>query len=128
MFSKRIEKMCDYVNLFSVVNRELITSDKQKVAKHKKTNRYPISTIFIEVTETMEKILEIIKEIKVVSITEIKHKEGVDLPTDPLEKERSLYEHFNVIDETHRNYLDLREYVMELEDSPVKDMVGGPKT
>jgi hypothetical protein len=30
----------------------------------------------------MEKMMEVVKALKVVSITEMKHKEGVDLPDD----------------------------------------------
>ena len=50
------------------------------------------------------------------SISEIAHKDGVDLPaekqvqtTDP-ESMRSVYEHFHEISDLERQHLDLREY------------------
>jgi len=65
--------MCDYVNLFSKVNRELIEDDIRKTKINKKTRRYPISNLFIRFTESMERVSVIIKEIKIVSISEIQH-------------------------------------------------------
>lgn len=78
--AKQISKMCDYVDLFSKVNRELIDDDLRKKKINKKTRRYPISDLFIRVTESMEKILTIIKKLKVVSISSIQHKDGEDFP------------------------------------------------
>ena len=49
-----MKKIIDYLKLFSEVNSELIIKEKSKT---RKTNRYPISTTFIEATECMNEIL-----------------------------------------------------------------------
>lgn len=47
MHSTTIKKMCDYVSLFSEVNRELIEGDKRKKARNKNTSRYKITQHFV---------------------------------------------------------------------------------
>lgn len=47
-----IKKMIDYLTLFSEVNNILIENDKDKVARGKiKTNRYPMSPVFVQATQ-----------------------------------------------------------------------------
>ena len=68
-----IKKLIDYMTLFSEVNAILIENDKNKVSRgKKKTNRYPISDVFVEATEKMVKILDLFKELKIISLTELK--------------------------------------------------------
>ena len=99
--AKQLEKCCDYAELFSKVNREIIDGDLDKKKRGKKTSRYKVSSLFVEVTECLEKILHILKTLKVVSLTEIKHHEGKNLPPEDQsyfkrpEKIRSIYAHFN---------------------------------
>jgi hypothetical protein len=113
---KQISKMCDYVNLFSKVNRELINDDLKKKKKNKITSRYPITDLFVLFTECMERVVIIIKEIKIVSISEIKHNEGVDLPWNEQQihqdegKLLSIFQHFNDLETIERNHKDVREY------------------
>ena len=74
--------MCDYAAIFAVVNRALLESDIEKQLRRRKTSRWPLTKEFIRGTECMEKMMEVIKALKVVSITEMKHSEGVDLPDE----------------------------------------------
>lgn len=67
-----IRKFIDYVQVFIEVNTELINSDKDKKKRNKKTRRYPITKEFIEATDLMQKSLDLLKEIKVISLCEIK--------------------------------------------------------
>ena len=109
--------MCDYASLFASVNRELVEDDLNKQRKNKTTNRYPITPLFRRATEIQEKITAILKEIKVVSLAQVVHKEGIDLPLDmqpyrtkdPSEL-LSIFGHFNDLDKLERNYKDVREY------------------
>lgn len=118
---KQLSKMCDYINLFSKVNRELILDDASKTAKGKKTRRYPISDLFVRFTESMERVNAAIREIKVVSISEIEHTEGVDLPWDdqPIHTDESkllsIFQHFNDLEAVERNHKDVREYLTKIE-------------
>ena len=61
--SYAIKKMCDYVQLFAAVNRELVDDHLSKKAMGKKTRRYKISSNFIKVTETLEKIKDCLENI-----------------------------------------------------------------
>lgn len=64
--------MIDYLRLFAEVNRELIQDDEEKKWKGKKTRRYKITRQFVEVTECVEKILQLMHKLKVVSLSEIR--------------------------------------------------------
>ena len=70
--SHSIKKLIDYLRLFAEVNRELIQDDEEKKWKGKKTRRYKISRQFIEVTESVEKILQLMQKLKVVSLSELR--------------------------------------------------------
>lgn len=65
--------------------------------------------------------MEVIKALKVVSITEMKHLEGVDLPNEEQdilqepERIRTLFEHFYELSEMERGLVDLREYKVKVE-------------
>lgn len=118
---KQLSKMCDYINLFSKVNRELIQDDLNKKAKRKRTRRYPISDLFVRFTKAMERVNAVIKEIKVVSISEIAHDEGCDLPWNeqPIHADEgrllSVFQHFNDLEAIERNHKDVREYLTKIE-------------
>lgn len=118
--SKHVAKMCDYINLFSRVNRELINDDIDKLARKKKTARFPITPLFLEVTKAMERVLLMVKEIKVVSISQIEHNEGKDKDwdTQPVHEDEgkllSIFQHFNDLESLERNYKDLREYTVQI--------------
>lgn len=111
-----MKTLCDYCQLFAHVNRELIQSDKDKKRRKKRTRRFPISKMFVEATEHLETILHSLKYLKVQSISEILHKDGVDLPPEQQRhisypsKLRSLFDHFHEITDLERQHLDLREY------------------
>lgn len=45
--------------------------DKKKRGKFK-TNRYPITPLFVEATQEMNNILDLMKQIKIISISELK--------------------------------------------------------
>ena len=64
------------MNLFSEVNRELVDSDQFKKRRGKKTARYPISPEFVEATECMERVIQFFKEIKIISLSEVKTEEA----------------------------------------------------
>jgi hypothetical protein len=81
--SHQIKKIIDYLQLFSEVNTELINKESFKT---KKTNRYPISKTFVEATECMKEILQIFKEIKIISLSEVVHDRLIEL--------RTMYDHF----------------------------------
>lgn len=124
--SKHIAKMCDYINLFSRVNRELINDDVDKEARRKRTARFPISPLFLEVTVAMERVLALVKEIKVVSISQIEHTEGKDKDWDsqPVHEDEgkllSIFQHFNDLEALERNYKDLREYTVQIQTTETK--------
>lgn len=116
-----LRTLCEYAQLFSDVNRELIEGDKDKKRRRKSTRRYPISKTFIRATECLETIRASLSTIRVQSISEIKHREGVDLPegeqrpvADPSTL-RTLHEHFHEISEMERQHLDVREYRVPFE-------------
>ena len=109
--------MCDYISLFSQVNREIIQGDKEKKERGKSTSRFKISSNFLQATEHIEKINEILNTICVRSISEVRHADGIDLPTeqqmkitDPRFEFRTIAQHFLKLSEIERNVLDLREY------------------
>jgi hypothetical protein len=54
--------------LFSEVNTELINKES---LKKRKTNRYPISPLFKEATDCMKEMLDLFKEIKIISLAEV---------------------------------------------------------
>ena len=58
-----IKKMCDYVSLFGQVNRELIEGDLDKKSRSKKTSRHMITQHFVQATECLEKINDILNTI-----------------------------------------------------------------
>ena len=60
------------MKLFAEVNRELIEDDAYKKRRGKKTSRYPITKFFIEATECMEHVIKFTKEIKIISLSELK--------------------------------------------------------
>jgi hypothetical protein len=100
-------KICDLAQLFSEVNRELIEDDMKKKMKGKKTRRLKITEHFIKSTECLEEIYKILKFLKVISISEVSHKEGVDLPQDqqPVinpKDLRSIFNHFQDISDLDR--------------------------
>lgn len=66
----RIKKVCDYLDLFSKVNREMIEG-YNKSQKKKSSDRIEEQESFIRVTEIFEEIDKILKEIHVRSITEV---------------------------------------------------------
>ena len=68
---KDIKKVCEFVDLFAMVNRRLIEDDAEKKLKGKQTERYPISHDFIQITEHFELALELLKSIKILSISEV---------------------------------------------------------
>ena len=68
----QLRKSIDYLNLFSEVNNELIQSDAFKKRRGKKTTRFPISAEFIEATECMEKVIQFFKDVKIISLSEVK--------------------------------------------------------
>ena len=79
------------MRLFAEVNRELIHDDEEKKWKGKKTRRYKISRQFIAVTESVEKILSLMRKLKVVSLSEMK----LTAPdARGSVKLRSVYDHF----------------------------------
>lgn len=114
--SVQIKKMCDYAALFAGVNQEIIDRDLDKKRRGKRTSRYPVTDIFVRSTECMKKIAEVLSFIRVVSITEIRHKDGTELPPEEQEmlktpnKLRTIYEHFYELNDMERNFVDLREY------------------
>jgi len=118
--------MCDYAAIFAVVNRELVEQDIEKKLRRRKTSRWPLTQEFIRATECMEKMMEVIKVLKVVSITEMKHKDGVDLPKEEQdilqepERIRTLFEHFYELSEMERGLVDLREYKVKAEEKPAE--------
>ena len=66
-----------------------------------------------------------LKTLKVVSITEINHNEGDNLPADDQQlfrkhdlKLRSIFDHFNELQDVERNFLDLREYRKQIIPAP----------
>ena len=65
--------MCDYVDKFATVNRELVDDDLEKKERGKKTSRQNITNNFVEVTVTLEKIKECLDNICVRPLTEVKH-------------------------------------------------------
>ena len=67
--SHQIKKLIDYLKLFSEVNQELIERDLDKKKRGKKTNRFPISPMFLEVTRCINLILKLLKEINIISIS-----------------------------------------------------------
>lgn len=84
--------------------------------------------------------MKVIKMLKVVSITEMRHKEGVDLPDEEQdilqepERIRTLFEHFYELSEMERGLVDLREYKVRAEEKSTEGMelqkaktVPGPK-
>ena len=91
----QIKKIIDYLQLFSEVNGELISKERTKT---RKTNRYPISNTFIEATECMKEILQIFKEIKVISLSEI--------VTDRIIELRTIYDHFYEVPSEVQKILD----------------------
>lgn len=109
---RQFEKLIDYLELFTTINGELIESDKSKKKRGKKTRRYPISSTFIEFTDTMNQILTLLKQIKIVSITEFhagddsddqNSQDGGDFCPEKdqsLLQLRSIYEHFKTLSKT----------------------------
>jgi hypothetical protein len=77
-----IKKMIDYIQLFGEVNREIILNDLDKKRRNKSTRRQVVTDHFVNATECLEKINEILNTIYVKSISEVKHIEGVDLPKE----------------------------------------------
>ena len=117
---KYVKKMCDYAQQFSEVNREMIEADKDKKARGKKTRRLNPSQEFIQITEYMEEMVVILKDLRVISMAEVRHQAGVNLPHDQQEKIdepktrlRSIIDHFHKLHEMERQCLDLREYKVE---------------
>lgn len=58
-----------------------------------------ITQHFIKSTECLEEIYKMLQYLKVKSISEVKHKDGIDLPDDQQEKVdpinlRSIFNHF----------------------------------
>lgn len=104
--ASRIKKLADYFRVFIDVNLELIEDDQDKKNRKKRTSRYPISSEFIEATHMMREIVELLKKIKVVSVSEVKnirslnHDEDLAFEMDdgpgvqPTKDLRSMYDHF----------------------------------
>ena len=98
----------------------MIESDKDKKARGKKTRRLNLSQEFIQITEFMEEMVVILKDLRVISMAEVRHQAGVNLPHDQQEKIdnpkarlRSFIDHFHKLHEMERQCLDLREYKVE---------------
>jgi hypothetical protein len=117
--AKQLSKMCDYAELFGKVNRELIEGDKNKTRRGKKTSRYKITPEFVRATEALERIVQLLKDIKVVSLSEVAHERGKDLEREsqPYFADQgrllSLFQHFNDLETVERNHKDMREYKIE---------------
>ena len=74
-----IKKLIDYMTLFSEVNAILIENDKDKISRgKKKTHRYPVSGIFVEATEKMVEVLELLKELKIISLLYLSLKKQIN--------------------------------------------------
>lgn len=58
----------------------MIDSDNDKKARGKRTRRLAITTEFVEITECMESMKLILNELRVISLSEVKHEGGVNLP------------------------------------------------
>lgn len=114
-----IRKLCDYAQLFSKINRQLIEEDKDKKARGKRTRRYPISKVFVRATECLERIHLAVNTLKVQSLSEVKHNQGTDLPYEEQnmvkpENLRSVHVHFLTLNEMERQFIDVRQYKVEL--------------
>lgn len=59
--SHSIKKIIDYLKLFGEVNRELIDDDAMKKKLGKRTRRHRITPEFLQETEAMERILQLLK-------------------------------------------------------------------
>ncbi len=57
----QIKKVIDYLKLFKEVNNELIENSKFKMKLKKKGSKFQISSLFIEATKTIERIIEKMK-------------------------------------------------------------------
>lgn len=96
----QIKQTCDFVTLFTSVNKELIEGDMLKKRRGKKSSRHAITPRFIRATQCMERIEGILASLKVVSINQFKHKEGVELSpehqTGLMETKslRTIFNHF----------------------------------
>ena len=71
MLSMRLKKVCDYVDLFSKVNREMIERRKNK---KRSGDRIEDRESFKRVTEVFEEIDKLFKEIYVRSISEVSYR------------------------------------------------------
>lgn len=54
------------------MNQELIEKDLDKKKRGKKTNRFPITPIFLEASNCINSILHLLKEINIISISQFK--------------------------------------------------------
>ena len=50
---RSLKKVIDYLSLFLEVNLEIIDNNEMKVKNNKKTNRYPMTPLFLEATICM---------------------------------------------------------------------------
>ena len=80
-----IQKFIEILGTHVEANQELIKDHNEKTKKGKRTTRFKVSTFFVQNNLVMQQILDLLKDIKIISVSEVK-KEGLTL--------RSLYEHY----------------------------------
>lgn len=63
-----LRRMCDYAQVFSEANKQLVLKDQDKRRRHKKTRRNYGSPLLAEVEDCLSQIVKTLKSLEVVSI------------------------------------------------------------
>ena len=58
----------------------MIEADLDKKRRGKRTRRLNLSPEFVKITEFMEEMVQILRDLKVISLSEVRHAAGVNLP------------------------------------------------
>jgi hypothetical protein len=63
--SKFLQKMCDLLDIFAGVNREIVRRDDDKKKRMKSTSRIKVTKIFRDMTECLVDLEQCLREIQI---------------------------------------------------------------
>ena len=68
-YNSHLSKMCDLLEIFVYVNKEIVNKEDDKIKRRRRTNRFKISNLFRDTTKALIRIQQLMQEIKVTPVT-----------------------------------------------------------